>query len=263
MRNAQPTSLDPAHILAVCARSTGGRRGLAVRQSDGIVVCLMPSRRTAYRASIALARMGYEVTGVSASRGRDLLVTGWDTAALDSRLTVMRAILHKLTDDPLMTARAAIKRFRGLPAEARTSEQTWEFLNGTRTGLRNWVTARSGVHALRDSAIRPADAGIALRLHAARMLEQTIDDNAERQLRVAGCALVLFRRLSAQTDGDQARDAALRWAGMAFHLSGPAARRTATDFPRGALTPGPATNVVRLDSARRNTRPAAAPRLRP
>ena len=47
MRNAQPTSLDPAHILAVCARSTGGRRGLAVRQSDGIVVCLMPSRRTA------------------------------------------------------------------------------------------------------------------------------------------------------------------------------------------------------------------------
>jgi hypothetical protein len=95
------------------------------------------------------------------------------------------------------------------------------------------------------------------------MLEQTIDDNAERQLRVAGCALVLFRRLSAQTDGDQARDAALRWAGMAFHLSGPAARRTATDFPRGALTPGPATNVVRLDSARRNTRPAAAPRLRP
>ena len=168
-----------------------------------------------------------------------------------------------MADHPAAGPMAWVLRFRGLPAEARTSEQTWEFLNGTRTGLRNWVTARSGVHALRDSAIRPADAGIALRLHAARMLEQTIDDNAERQLRVAGCALVLFRRLSAQTDGDQARDAALRWAGMAFHLSSPAARRNATDFPRGALTPGPAINVVRLDSARRNTRPAAAPRLRP
>src|SRR5262249_1845181 len=123
MRNAQPTGLDPAHILAVCARSTDGRRGLAVRQSDGIVVCLVPSRRTAYRASAALARVGYEVTGVSASRGRDLIITGWDPAALDARLAIMRAALHWFADQPSSTAQLVIERFRGLPDEARTPQQ--------------------------------------------------------------------------------------------------------------------------------------------
>jgi hypothetical protein len=119
------------------------------------------------------------------------------------------------------------------------------------------------VHALRESAVTPADAGIALRLHTARMLEQAIDDNAERQLRVAGCALVLFRRLSGQNGAAQAQDAALRWAGMAFHLSSPAARLTAIEFPCPALPPRSASNVVNLAPARRGARPSAVPRLRP
>jgi hypothetical protein len=271
MRNAQPTGLDPAHILAVCARSTGGRRGLAVRQSDGIVVCLMPSRRTAYRASVALARVGYEVTGVSASRGRDLIVTGWDPAALDARLAAMRAALHWFADQPSSTAHLVIERFRGLPDEARTPQQIWELLNQARVGVRRWVTDRSGIHALRDLAVQPADAGIALRLRAAAMLEQAIDDQAERQLRVAGCGLVLFRRLSGQMDHDRAQDTAIRWASIAYHLSspagryspGPIARQNATEFPSPALTPSRDATVVDLDSARRDARPPAIPRLRP
>jgi hypothetical protein len=271
MRSAQPTGLDPAHILAVCARSTGGRRGLAVRQSDGIVVCLMPSRRTAYRASIALARVGYEVTGVSASRGRDLLVTEWDPARLDARLVTMQRVLHWLADQPTSAAQLVIERFHGLSDESRTPQQVWELLNEAHDGMRRWVTAQSGIHALRGLAIQPADARIALRIRAATVLEQAIDDQAERQLRVAGCALVLFRRLSGQMDGACAQDTAIRWAGIAFHLSSPAAResgrpisrRNAAEFPSPALAAGPVGNVVSLDPARRSAHLPQVPRLRP
>ncbi len=236
MPEPYPAGLDPAHILAVCVRATGGRRGLAVRRSDGIIVCLLRSRRTARRASMALRRVGYDVVGVSADRGLDLLSTGWNQAALGSRLATMRTILHQLADSPCVTAQSVIERFRGLPAEQRTPQQVWELLNQARIGLRDWVTARSGVHALRDSAVRPADVGIALRLRAAGTLEQAIDDQAERQLRVAGCALVLFRRLSEQMSDDQAQDTAIRWAGIAFHLSGSTARGSSHLMPRSVTS---------------------------
>jgi hypothetical protein len=271
VRDPRPTGLDPAHVLAICARATGGRRGLAVRRRDGIIVCILPSQRTATQATTALARVGYEVTGVSASRGRDLLVTGWDPGALDARLATMRTVLHWLVDQPSSAAQLAIERFRGLPGESRTPQQIWEVLNQAREGLRRWVTARSGVHALRALAVQPADARIAMRLRAATVLEQAIDDQAERQLRVAGCALVLFRRLSGQMDDDRAQDTAIRWAGIAFHLSSPAARDSpqpiarwnAAEFPRSALAPDQASNVVRLDQARRSAQLPPAPRLRP
>src|SRR5262249_13181348 len=162
--------LDPTHVLAICARATGGRRGLAVRRTDGIIVCILPSQRTASRASTALARVGYEVTGVSASRGRDLLVTGWDPAALDARLTTMSTVLHWLGDQPSSTAQLVIERFRGLPGEARTPQQIWELLNQAHVGMRKWVTARSGIHALRELTVQPPDAGIALKLRAAAAL---------------------------------------------------------------------------------------------
>jgi hypothetical protein len=233
MPDRHPAGLDPAHVLAICARATGGRRGLVVRRSDGIVVCLLPSRRAARRAITALARVGYEVTSVSAGRGRDLLVTEWNPAALESRLAMMRTIVHQLAGDPLVTARSVIERFRSLPAEARTPERTWELLNQGRAGLSNWVTTRSGIHALRDCTVQPTGVGIALRLRAAGMLEQAIDDHAERQLRVAGCALVLFGRLSGQMDDDRAQDTALRWAGIAFHLGGQAAHDSSPLAPRG------------------------------
>jgi hypothetical protein len=215
--------------------------------------------------------VGYDVTGVSASRGRDLLVTGWDPAALDARLTTMSTVLHWLGDQPSSTAQLVIERFRSLPEEARTPQQIWELLNQAHAGMRKWVTARSGIHALRELTVQPADAGIALKLRAAAALEQAIDDLAERQLRVAGCALVLFRRLSGRVDDDRAQDAALRWAGVAFHLSSPAdrdsslltSRRNANEFPSPALTPGQAANIVNLDQARRNIRMSSVPRLHP
>ena len=271
VRDLRPAGLDPAHVLAVCARATEGRRGLAVRRTDGIIVCILPSQRTASRASTALARVGYEVTSVSASRGRDLLVTGWDPVALDARLAPMHTVLHWLADQPSSTAQLAIERFRGLPDESRTPQQVWEVLNQANAGMRTWVTARSGIHALKALTVQPAEARIALRVRAATGLEQAIDDQADRQLRVAGCALVLFRRLSGQMDDDHAQDTAIRWDGIAFHLSNPAAsdsphhisRRNAAEFPHPALTPGQAGNVVSLDPARRSAHVSSVPRLRP
>jgi hypothetical protein len=257
MADRRQAGLDPGHILAVCTRATGGRRSLAVRKADGVMVCILPSRRTAYRASTALARVGYEVTSVSASRGRDLLVTGWDPAALESRLTTMRRVLHRLADDPSLAARAVIERFRGLPTESRTQQQQWELLNRASIGLRGWVTTRSGIHVLRDPAVQSAEPGIAVRLRAAVALECGIDEQVERQLRVAGHALALFRHLSGQTDGDSAKDAAIRWASITFHLSGSTTRDPSSLIPRAA---GPALGAIPADhKAARTLDPGSRP----
>lgn len=256
--------LDPAHVLAICAQATGGRRGLAVRGTDGIIICLLPSRRTAHQASLALARVGYEVTTMSSGRGRDLIVAGWSTPGLDTRVATMRTILSQLTD-PAVTARAVIERFRHLPAESQTPQTTWELLNKARAGLRDWVAARSGIHAPRACAIGLADTGIASRLRAAEMLERAINDHIERQLRVAGYALVLFRHLHHQVDGDRAEATAIRWASITFHLSGPTAlepsRLIQCEFPHAATEPGMPANVVALDPARRGAQRFPAPRL--
>jgi hypothetical protein len=149
-----------------------------------------------------------------------LLVTGWDPAVLDSRLATMRTILHQLTGNPSMTASAVIERFRDSPVEARTRRRQWELLNQARAGLRDWVTTRSGIYALGDSTIQRADDRIGPRLRAAAALERVVDDHVERQLRVAGYALAVFRHLSGRTDGDAAEETAIRWAGIAFHLGG-------------------------------------------
>jgi hypothetical protein len=257
MADPRQAGLDPAHILAICARATGGRRGLAVRKADGIIVCILPSRRTAYRASTALARVGYEVTSVSASRGRDLLVTGWDPATLESRLTTMRRVMHQLADNPPLTANAVIERFRSLPAESRTRQHQWELLNRASIGLRGWVTTRSGIHVLRDSTIQSAEPGIAVRLRATAALERAIDEQVERQLQVAGHALALFRHLSGQTDGDSAKDAAIRWASITFHLSSSTTRDPSSLMPHAA---GPALGANPADhEAARTLDPSSRP----
>jgi hypothetical protein len=236
MANPRDAGLDPAHILAICARATGGRRSLAVRKASGIIVCILPSRRTAHRASTALRRVGYDVASVSAGRGRDLLVAGWDLAVLDSRLATMRTILRQLADNPSVTASAVIERFRDSPAEARTRQRQWELLNQARAGLRDWVTTRSGIYTLGDSTIQRADDGIAARLRAAAALEQVIDDHVDRQLRVAGYALGLFRDLSGRTDADTAEDTAILWAGIGVPLGSPAADGSSSLIP-GAVAP--------------------------
>jgi hypothetical protein len=243
MPEPREAGLDPAHILAICKRATGGRRSLAVRKASGIIVCILPSQRTAHRASTALRRVGYEVTSVSAGHGRDLLVTGWDPAVLESRLATMRTILHQLADNPSVTARGVIERYRDLPPESRARQQQWGLLNQARIGLRDWVTTRSGIYALRDSTIQRADNRIAPQLRAAAVLEQVIGDHVQRQLRVAGYALALFRHLSGRTDGDAAEQTAIRWAGVAFHLGGSAADGSSSLMSSAAaLASGTATS---------------------
>src|SRR5262249_9619710 len=153
-----------------------------------ICVCL-PSRRATRSARAALARVGYCVTDDSGPRGRDLVVTGWGAAGLGSRLTAMRAVLHPLAENPSPTAPAWIGRLRGPPCAAQSPRRGLGVLDEARTGLRSWVSARSGIHAPRPPAVLPADVGVALQLGTANVLEQAIDDLIERHLRVAGHAL--------------------------------------------------------------------------
>jgi hypothetical protein len=228
-----PAGLDPVHILAICAHATGGRPGLAVGARDGMCVCL-PSRRAARSARAALARVGYQITADSGPRGRDLVVTGWNPAGLESRLSAMRAVLHQLAENPSLTARAVIERFRALPGAAQSPRSGLGVLDEARTGLRSWVFARSGIHAPRPPAVLPPDVGAALQLGTADVLEQAIDDLIARHLRVAGHALALFCSLRQQMDVGRAQDVAIGWAGITFHLGGTSAQDS-TPLLQGAL----------------------------
>src|SRR6266700_4114220 len=114
MPDPQETELDPAHIVAICAKATGSRSSLAVRSEDGICVCL-PSRRSAHSAGVALTRVGYQVMTPSGG-GRNLIVSGWSQTGLEARLNAMRNIVHQLAGDPGSTAATVVNRFRALPA---------------------------------------------------------------------------------------------------------------------------------------------------
>jgi hypothetical protein len=228
-----PAGLDPAHILAICEHATGGRPGLAVGARDGMCVCL-PSRRAARRARAALGRVGYRVADDSGPRGRDVVVTGWNVAGLESRLAAMRVVLHQLAENPSPTARAVIERFRGLPVAAQSPRSGLGVLDEARAGLRSWVSARSGIHAPRPPAVLPPDVGVALQLGTANVLEQAIDDLIERHLRVSGHALALFCSLRKQMDIGRAQDVAIRWAGITFRL-GETADQDSTPLLQAAL----------------------------
>src|SRR5579871_2203622 len=112
----RPTGLDPAHILAVCTQATGGGAAHAVGTPDGVRVSL-PTRKAAWDATAALGRVGYiAALAGRTGRGRDLAVTGWSPAQLDWRLSALRSVMHRLADNPLVTATAAVRRFAALPA---------------------------------------------------------------------------------------------------------------------------------------------------
>jgi len=238
--------LDPAHILSVCALATRGKDDYpaqAIATTAGVRVQL-GSRRAAREALAALARIGYQAAQLASPRhGRDLLVAGWSTSGLESRLVAMRAVLYRLSADPAATAAAAIERCRQLPAvpPARAGAIA---LGGSRAQLRAWVSDRSGIHAPHDPAIVPASLDNVLRLHVARKLEAAIDELIERHVRVAGHALLLFSSMRQHAGDDHAGRTALRWAGITFHLNGysgrqswaqagDAARRQRPDPPTG------------------------------
>jgi hypothetical protein len=190
MPDPATAGLDPAHVLAVCTHATGGKRGLGVRVPDGLIVC-MPSRRTARTARKALIRVGYRVTAAAGENYRDLIVTGWSPAGLDARLAAMRAAFLQLADDPEVTARAVLTRFGELPPHGQTPASARDLLEEAGRSLSAWISAHSGIHAVHDPAIQPADIGTALRLQAAWALEQSLDALAARHLHIAAQALAV------------------------------------------------------------------------
>jgi hypothetical protein len=216
------SGLDPAHILSVCALASGDKDDYpaqAIATTSGVRVQL-GSRRAAREALPALARIGYQAAQLASPRhGRDLLVAGWSTSGLESRLVAMRAVLYRLGADPAATAAAAIGRYRQLPA-MRPARAGATALGESRAQLHAWVSARSGIHAPHDPAIVSASLDNALRLHVAWKLEAAIDELIERHIRVAGHALLLFGSMRQHASDDHARQAALRWAGITFHLNG-------------------------------------------
>jgi len=246
--------LDPGHILGVVAQAAGSGQIQAAHPAaePGCYQVRLPSRRDARDASSALTRVGYRIARPGGTGHRDLLVTGWSPAGLESRLTAMRAVLCTLASEPAATAAAVIDAARRLPAGSPADPDT--MLAGARVQLRARVGARSGIHAPRNPAILPADLGSALRLRAARALETAIDDLVERHLRVAGHALAVFSSLRLQMNGDRARDTAIRQAGITFHLtSSPASDST-------ALLHGTVRPSLGMPSA---PRPASRPRAVP
>jgi len=256
------SGLDPAHILSVCTLATRGKDDYpaqAIATTAGVRVQL-GSRRAAREALAALARIGYQAAQLASPRhGRDLLVAGWSTSGLESRLVAMRAVLYRLGADPAATAAAAIARCQQLPAmpPARAAVTA---LGETRAQLHAWVSARSGIHAPHDPAIVPASLDNVLRLHVAWKLEAAIDELIERHVRVAGHALLLFSSMRQHAGDDHAGQTALRWAGITFHLNGyperqswaqaqDAARRQRPDPPPGPSRASQGPAPARLAAA--------------
>jgi hypothetical protein len=234
MTTAEPgvAGLDPAHIQAICAEFGQDADILAARTADGVRVT-MPARRAAWQASGALGRVGYTAAIAGDARARrDVLVTGWNTARLDQRLTELRATMHRLTDNPLVTATAAVRRVAALPASAATPETTENILGESRVLLRRWVHARAGICVPSPPAVTPADTGIAIRVRAAASCEQMINDLIDRHMRVAEHAVSLFGSLRQRMNDGRAQNTAVRRAGITFHLSGGSIAQDSTPLMR-------------------------------
>ena len=213
--------LDPAHILSVISRAVQDQPApaLAIAAPDGLRVCLR-SRRAASNASVALTRVGYQVALFDGTGLRNLLVSGWSSGGLESRLSAMRAVLHRLAAEPGATAAAALDPLGRLPAGALPDQDgQHRLIRQAGKQLRAWISATSGIHAPYDPHAWPADPGCALRLVATRRAEELIDDFALRHLQVTALAVELYPALRQQMTHDAARDTAVRHAEMAFHLS--------------------------------------------
>ena len=170
-------------------------------------------------------------------------MTGWNEAELESRLTAMRVVLHQLAGNPSPTARAVIERFRDLPSAAQSARSGLGVLDEARTGLRCWVSERSGIHAPRRPAVLLPDVGVALPLATANVLEHS-DRRSHRtpSPRRRACARAVLFAARAM-DISRAQDVAIRWTGITFHLGGIAAQDS-TPLLQGALrfpdaVPGP------------------------
>jgi len=230
--------LDPAHILAICAESSQDEGVQGERTRDGVRV-RMPSRRAAWEASAALGRVGYTaaLVGHGAAR-REVLVPGWNATRLDHRLTALRATMHRLADNPLITATAAVRRVAALPVSAATPEAVENILGESRVQLCRWVDARAGICAPSPPVVLPADTGTAMRVRAASSCEQVISDLIGRHMRVAEHAVSLFGTLRQQMGDGRAQNAAVRRAGITFHLNGRSIAQDSAPLMRPAAGAG-------------------------
>jgi hypothetical protein len=256
-----PLGVDPVHVQIIAASAAAGGR------NDGSVLLLarpetirvyLPNRSATKTVRDALQRVGYEVTTAAGNiRNRGLVVSGWSAQGLESRLDAMRGVLHRLAASPDAMATLALGQLSRTPTgelPGRTGQQ--HLIDQLSTGLRSWISATSGIHALSDPRARPADPGCALRLSAARRAEEAIDDLAARQARVAEFALALYPSLRETMTHDAARDCALRWAGTAFHLTPRLGQDLSPLFRGAARRSGPASS---LDASQ----PGSAPKTLP
>jgi len=217
--DVRSAGLDPAHILAVCTQATGGGAAHAVGTPDGVRVSL-PTRKAAWDATAALDRVGYiAALAGRTGRDRDLVVTGWSSAQLDWRLSALRGVMHRLADNPLVTATAAVRRFAALPASAASPAAASGILGETRQQLQDWAETKTGIRVPAPPAVLPANAGTAVQVRAVITCEQQISDLIERHLRVAKHALALFGSLRQQMNNGRAQRAAVRRASAFFNLS--------------------------------------------
>ncbi len=277
--------LDPTHILGIAIQVANGVPGSATRAvaTAGGYRLQFRSRRVARDASTALRRVGYQVSRRDGARRRDLLVTGWSTTALESRLAVMRTVAHQLEARPAVTAAAVIERVRSLPERSANPADT-TVLAEARAYLRSWVSARSGIHAPYTRPTLPGDRGDALRLRTTWALESVIDELIERHVAVARHALSLFGSLRQHMTDDQAQSDAIRRADVTFYLNASPAQDSSV-LLRGLRSPmpglrfswpnaseGTAARPARLAAsgfprpirdALAPTRPPSAPRTRP
>jgi hypothetical protein len=215
-----PAGLDPAHILAICTRATGRDADIkATGTADGVQVSF-PARRAAWTAINALGRVGYTAAHASGDRHtRDLVVTGWNANRLDSRLNALRTIMRGLADNPLVSAKAAVRRFAALPAAAATPAAASGILDETGQQLHDWVDARAGICVPAPPARLPSDRALAMRVRAATSCEQVIGDLIDRHVRVAVHAMAEFASLRQEMNDGRALHTAVRRAGVFFHLS--------------------------------------------
>lgn len=98
----------------------------------------------------------------------------------------------------------------------------------------------------RNPAVKPADTGNTLRLRLAQTLEMAIDDLVERHLRVAGHALRMFVSLRPHATDEQAKQSAIRRAGVVFHLNTSPAQDSPVPGQRPARPPEPGSRSPRL-----------------
>ncbi len=255
--DAYQAGLDPVHVLAICTRATGGGTGAhAVGTPDGVRVSL-PTRKAAWDAAAALGRAGYTASLAGRTRNsRDLVVTGWSASQLDWRLTALRTVMHRLADNPLVTATAAVRRFGALPASAASPAAAADILDQTRQQLQDWVDGRAGICVPAPPAVIPADAGNAVRVRAVTACEQVISDLVERHLRVAGHALALFGSLRQQMNDGRAQKTAVRRAGVLFHPSGGSIAQDSSSLMRAATTsPAPCPTPPADPPGRSRSRP--------